>query len=221
MDEQVTEHTRQLGNGQQATGQTKFKQMDEQKQAQLDQAAHQEQLDTNLQLTGHPVDLGQAMVSRKIKDKKSRKPLTGAEKVDIIYHVRGENGQGKSYRQISKDSGYPISTISRVVKEWREKTAASTASVNCKHLDKQLLAQQQQQIQFRKQQHIIILQSPQSPQSSQLQTLPQQLGLSNDDHQLIQLGFGEAPSIAVGVPGRMGSDLAPRTTPGRRSTANP
>ncbi|KAK3809234.1 MAG: hypothetical protein J3Q66DRAFT_405260 [Benniella sp.] len=52
------------------------------------------------------------------------------------------------------------------------------------------LAQQQQQILSMKQQqqHIVILQSP---QSSQLQTPPQHLNLSNDDLQLIQLGFGE------------------------------
>ncbi|KAK3809235.1 MAG: hypothetical protein J3Q66DRAFT_373516 [Benniella sp.] len=102
------------------------------KQVQSSQSAHQGQLDTNLQLTGHPVDWGQAMIIRKTEDKKSRKPLTGAEKVDIINYVRGENGQGKPYRQVSKEIGYPISTISRVVKEWREEIAASTASVICK-----------------------------------------------------------------------------------------
>jgi hypothetical protein len=94
----------------------------EDKQVQSNQSAHQGQLAPNLQLTGHPVDWGQVMVTRKIEDKNSRKPLTEAEKVNIINHVRGENGQGKSYRQVSKEIRYPISTISRVVKEWREET---------------------------------------------------------------------------------------------------
>ncbi|KAF9351906.1 hypothetical protein BGX34_000298, partial [Mortierella sp. NVP85] len=65
------------------------------------------------------------MAVRKTKDKMSRKPLTDAEKNEIINRVGGENGQSKSYRQVSKESGYPISTISRVVKKWREETVST------------------------------------------------------------------------------------------------
>ena len=104
------------------------------KQLQLSRSAHQGQL-ANLQpavdppnVVHHPVDQGQAMAGRKTEDKMSRKPLTDAEKIDIINRVRGEDGQGMPYRQISKESGYPISTISRVVKGWREKN-----SVNGEH----------------------------------------------------------------------------------------
>jgi len=99
------------------------------KQVQLGRSAHQGQLASNLQLdldppyaVDHPVDQGQAMAGRKTEDKMARKPLTEAEKSDIINRVRGENGQSKSYRQVSKESGYPLSTICRVVKKWRKET---------------------------------------------------------------------------------------------------
>ena len=100
------------------------------RQVQLNKSPHKGQQNTNNHLVteprvaSHPTEKDQAMV-RKIKDKMARKPLTEAEKNDIINRVRGENGQSKSYRQVSKESGYPISTICRVVKKWREETVST------------------------------------------------------------------------------------------------
>ncbi|KAK3809236.1 MAG: hypothetical protein J3Q66DRAFT_373517 [Benniella sp.] len=84
------------------------------KQVQSGRPAYQGQLASNLQFAvdppyavDHLVDRGQIMAGRKTEDKMSRKPLTDAEKIDIINRVRGEDGQGMPYRQ----SG-----------QWREET---------------------------------------------------------------------------------------------------
>ncbi|KAK3809237.1 MAG: hypothetical protein J3Q66DRAFT_373518 [Benniella sp.] len=73
------------------------------KQVQLGRSAHQGQLASNLQFAvdppyavDHLVDRGQAMVGRKTEDKMSRRPLTDAEKIDIINRVRATSVNGKS-----------------------------------------------------------------------------------------------------------------------------
>ncbi|KAK3809238.1 MAG: hypothetical protein J3Q66DRAFT_405262 [Benniella sp.] len=60
------------------------------RQVQLDKSAHKGQQNTNYHLVteplvaSQPIDKDQAMAFRKTKDKMARKPLTEAEKTDII-----------------------------------------------------------------------------------------------------------------------------------------